>query len=368
MTRKLAAGLIGITAVLGLLWWSLGPITPQHNTAPGPDTNPTAPGEPLLVYCAASNRAVVEAIRQDYEAETGRSVTFQYGASQTLLSSLLVSETGDLYLPADESYLDRAQVKAAVVERIPLARMRAVLVVRRDFPTPPASWEELLQGTLRLIQADPDAAAIGQLTRAALRPTGQWDALALRTEAYKTNVNEVANDVQLGAADAGIVYDALLSSYPQLRGIELPELNAIVAHVGVGVLTCSKQPTAALHFARYLAAIDRGAKRYRELGFTPVEGDVWADRPTLRISRLPSIPPELTAFLSSFAAREGIATEFVDPAAERDLILQNEELRPLPPVGSRAQLAARLATRLRAVTPAPILYQSDGPPPSADRP
>lgn len=268
MNWKLTTGLIGIVAVLGLGWWSLGPIP----TIPNPGTKPATPAEPLLVYCAASNRAVVEAIRQDYEAETGQTITLQFGASQTLLSSLQVSETGDLYLPADESYLDLAEQKNLVTERFSLAQMQAVLVVRRDNSAPPETWDALLNGTARLIQADPDAAAIGKLTRSVLDPLGKWEALKARTVAFKSNVNEVANDVQLGAADVGIAYDALLYSYPDLRAIDLPELKRIVARVGVGVLKSSQQPTVAQAFARYLAAENRGGKRYREQGFLPVTG------------------------------------------------------------------------------------------------
>ncbi len=268
MNWKLTTGLIGFVSVLGLLWWSLGPIDPQPANPPEPGTKRV---EPLLVYCAASNRAVVEAIRQDYEAETGQTITLQFGASQTLLSSLQVSETGDLYLPADESYLDLAEQKSLLTERYSLAQMQGVLVVRRDHPAPPETWDALLNGTTRLIQADPDAAAIGKLTRSVLDPQGRWEALKARTVAFKSNVNEVANDVQLGAADVGIAYDALLYSYPELRAIELTELKPIVARVGVGVLKSSQQPTVAQTFARYLAAEDRGGKRYREQGFLPVK-------------------------------------------------------------------------------------------------
>src|SRR5689334_10482730 len=52
-----------------------------------PDKN----GEPLVVYCAASNKSVVEAIRADYEKEFGTPLHIQYGASQTLLAALEVA-------------------------------------------------------------------------------------------------------------------------------------------------------------------------------------------------------------------------------------------------------------------------------------
>jgi molybdate transport system substrate-binding protein len=77
-----------------------------------PDRAAGGSGErPIMLYCAASNRAVMESILSDYEAETGRSVEIQYGASQSLLTSMEVSGTGDLFLPADDSYMDIARDK-----------------------------------------------------------------------------------------------------------------------------------------------------------------------------------------------------------------------------------------------------------------
>ncbi len=42
----------------------------------------------------------MDAIRSEYEREFNRSVQIQYGPSQTLLSSIELSKTGDLFLPA----------------------------------------------------------------------------------------------------------------------------------------------------------------------------------------------------------------------------------------------------------------------------
>ena len=61
--------------------------------------------QPLVIFCAASNQPVLEAIRRDYEQEYGTPLQIQYGPSQTLLAGLEVSGAGDLYLPADDSYL-----------------------------------------------------------------------------------------------------------------------------------------------------------------------------------------------------------------------------------------------------------------------
>jgi molybdate transport system substrate-binding protein len=266
----------------------------------------TQAGSSITLYCAASNRAVVEAIRADYEKEFGRSVQVQYGASQTLLSSIEVSQTGDLYLPADDSFLAIALGKNLVAEQISLATMHAVVAVPKGNPKGIASLADLLKSDVRLVQANVDAAAIGKLTRATLQSIGQWKSLDKATTAYRTTVNDVANDLVVGAADAGIVYDAVLHTYPQLEAIHIPELETAVSQVAIGVIASSKQPTAALHFARYVAATDRGRKHYREYGFRVATGDTWADVPEISLFAGSMLRPVIEDTITEFEKREGV--------------------------------------------------------------
>src|SRR6185369_9784093 len=79
--------------------------------------------KPLVVYCAASNKSVLEAVRADYEREFGVPLQIQYGASQTLLAALEVAGAGDLYLPADDSYLALARERKLLADEYPLAAM-----------------------------------------------------------------------------------------------------------------------------------------------------------------------------------------------------------------------------------------------------
>ena len=102
---------------------------------------------PIMLFCAASNRAVMEAIRADYENEFHRRVEIQYGPSQTLLSSIEVSKSGDLYLPADDSYLTMATDKALVEEILPIARMQGVIAVQTGNPKSIESLSDLVGST-----------------------------------------------------------------------------------------------------------------------------------------------------------------------------------------------------------------------------
>src|SRR5271166_1937049 len=75
--------------------------------------------QPLVLYCAAGIKPPVAAAVREYEKAYGVNVQLQYGGSQTLLSNLQVARQGDLYLPADDSYLLLARDRELVAEVLP---------------------------------------------------------------------------------------------------------------------------------------------------------------------------------------------------------------------------------------------------------
>ncbi len=301
MNRSLGV-MLGSLAVACLLVASLvggGSLWPRSG-------NGQSSASPILLYCAVANREVIETIREDYRREFGREVEIQYGPSQTLLSSIEVSGTGDLYLPADESFLELGKAKSLIEETIEVAKMRAVLVVHRDTAKRFSSFDDLLAADVRLVQASPDASAIGKLTRQTLQRSGHWDRLNAATDAYRTTVSEVANDVLVGAADVGIVYDAVLHGYPDLVAVELEVLAPIQSPVTIGVIADSKQPAAALHFARYVSAKDRGLVHFAEHGFKTGSGDRWSDSPELSLFIGSMLRPAVEKTITEFEQREGV--------------------------------------------------------------
>ncbi|MFK8114676.1 MAG: molybdate ABC transporter substrate-binding protein [Rubripirellula sp.] len=264
----------------------------------------------VTLFCAASNRAVMEQIRSSYRKEFGREVEVQYGASQTLLSQIEISGAGDLFLPADDSYIKMAIEKGIVSEVLPIARMQAVIAVKKGNPKSIQNFQDLLKPEIRLVQAN-DAAAIGKLTRLTMQKAGLWDDLNKATVAERTTVTEAANDVLIGAADAAIVYDAVLHTYPDLEFIEIPELKPAASLVAVGVSSSTKSSAAALHFARYLAASDRGLEVYRDHGFRVSGGDKWSDVPKLRLFAGSMLRPAIEETIADFQEREGVQVDTV---------------------------------------------------------
>lgn len=249
---------------------------------------------PLRMYCAAGVRLPVEQIVADYRREAGVPVEIQYGGSNTLLNQLQVNQSADadLFLAADEFYTQKAVELGLAEDVLPIAYTLPVLVVPRGNPRGVRALSDLLQPGVRIACADPDQAAIGKTVRDRLleHPLGSttmWDQLQRQITTggvFKPTVNDVANDLKLGAVDAGFIWDST-SVMPEYRDaletIASPELAADPDVLALTVLKASPQRPAAARFARYLTARDRGLTTFREFGVQPVDGDVWVEQPQL---------------------------------------------------------------------------------------
>lgn len=302
--------IVGSLVLLVGLFTVLSPrkFTPTNSAAtstPGNRAAGQSSVEPLVVYCAASNRAVIESVQKDYEAEFGIEVQVQYGASQSLLASIEVTKSGDLYLPADDSFLVTARKRQLLDAEFPLAEMSAVVAVPKGNPRGITKLDDLLQDGVRLAQGNTESTAIGVVTRQALTAAGQWDRVEQQTTVFKTTVNDVANDVKVGAVDAGIVYDAVLHTYETLEAVAIPELRSVTSKVVAATLATSSQPQQARRFARYLSARDKGLKRYAEFGFRPLDGDPWVEQPELTLYAGSMLRPAIEATITDFEQREG---------------------------------------------------------------
>ncbi|MCC6234582.1 MAG: molybdate ABC transporter substrate-binding protein [Verrucomicrobiales bacterium] len=265
-----------------------------------------APLAPLLLYCAAGLKAPVSAAVADYERRFGVRVEIQYGGSGTLLSNLRVARRGDLFLAADTDFLTLARTNGLLREVLPVASIQPVVAVARGNPKSVRTLADLQRSGVAVALANPDAAAIGRLTRSALLKAGVWTNLSAQARVFKPTVNDVANDVKLGAVDAGIVWDATLRQYPELEGVPVPEFAHEHSQIAVGILDSATSARAALHFARFLAASDAGLPHFQQAGYQVVEGDPWVPSPSVVLYSGGVNRMAIEDTLRRFEEREGV--------------------------------------------------------------
>ena len=289
--------LLSTLALLGGLWYS------QRGRQIGPEGDS---GATLTLYVAAGVRRPIDAILVEYEQRYGVRTQIQYAGSGTLLANMEVAKKGDIYIPADQIFVDRARAKGLLREALPLATQHPVIAVARGNPLNISGIQDLLTEGVRFGLAQPGAAAIGTVTREALVRAGSWEAIRSHALVVKPTVTDLANDLSLGSLDAAILWDSTVNQFQGLEGIESIHFAECSSKVLAGVISHSSNPTAALRLARYLSAPDRGGEIFRANGFQPADGDAWSEVPTLNLFCGAMLRGPVDGTLDSFAEREGV--------------------------------------------------------------
>jgi molybdate transport system substrate-binding protein len=285
---------------------------------PGTDVDvPDRPsgGHPVTVYTAAALRGPMEKAAADFEREYGTKVELRFDASEGLLTKLKVTRQGDLFVPADDSYVAEARAMGLVEQDYPLATLTAVAVFRADFPKNPGeiTWEDVFRPEFRLAQPNPDATAIGKVTRQGLRAVGLWDRIDQSKAASVGTVTEAANAVKLGSADGAIIWDSVAAAFPGLKVVRLPHLDRVTANVTAAVCRNAQRRAEARSFAEYLAG--PGQRFFRAAGYAPARdtprpkgrGARPGEKPEIKLYAGAMLRPAVEETIKEFEAREHVA-------------------------------------------------------------
>lgn len=273
----------------------------------------------LVVHCAAGMRVPIEEISEAYEESYGVRIELQLNGSGTLLNQLQVNKfsDADLYLAADDFFTDKAVKEGLAAETIPIAHQRPVIAVRKDSKKKIESLRDLLKPGVAIAMGNVEATAVGKAVKNRLEKievgdTNRWLQLEERVRdegVFKPTVNDIATDVKLGAVDAALVWDSTVAMpkyKKELKAIVIPELEAAPDLISIAVLNSSSNPTAALRFARFVTARDRGLKSFKKYGTRPVDGDVWADAPEISFFCGAINRRAIEDVIDEFRKREGV--------------------------------------------------------------
>jgi molybdate transport system substrate-binding protein len=219
-----------VLAIAALVWL----LRPPHR---GDDS-----GETLIVYCAAGMRQPIEELAAAYTAEYGVKIELEFEGSGSLLSKIRGAPSrGHLFLAADASYVDEARKFDLVAESIPIATLTPVLAVPRSNPKQVSGVADLLRPDVKVALANPKMASIGRAMETVLTKSGEWDKLTARANgssagvSFVGTVNEVAQSLKLGAADAGFVWESIARMF-ELEVVPVEALSAAKQTMTITVL------------------------------------------------------------------------------------------------------------------------------------
>jgi molybdate transport system substrate-binding protein len=223
--------------------------------------------EPLLVLAAADLQAAMPDLIARYEAATGRQAEVVLGSTGNLTSQIEQGAPGDVFLAANQSFIDRLEGRGLIVPQTrrvyaigPLVLVSAPGVA---LPRAVVDLADPAYGTVAI--ANPEHAPYGMAAREAMQSAGVWDAVRPRL-VLGENIAQALQFVRSGNADAGIVALGLVVQLPDLAWQPVdPGLHAPLRQTGA-VLRGSTRPDEAAAFLDVVTS-EEGRAVLRSHGF-----------------------------------------------------------------------------------------------------
>ena len=232
----------------------------------------------LVVFAAASLIDAFTEIGKNFEAEhPGVNVTFNFGGSQALRTQIEEGAPADVFASANKTEMDTLVAGAHIKEGTPQIFLSNKLVVILPASNPAAltKLEDLSRSGIKIIFAAEEV-PVGIYTRQALElmngPFGTdfKDKVLANVVSNEDNVRQVVAKVQLGEADAGVVYTSDAVAAPDLLTIEIPAEFNVIAEYPIAALIQSNHTDLADAFIAYVLS-NEGQSILQKWGFASPE-------------------------------------------------------------------------------------------------
>lgn len=174
----------------------------------------------LTVFAAVSLKDVLTQLGTDFEVQNpGTKVNFNFAGSNQLAEQILSGAPADVFASADKSSIDKLRIKSDV--RV-FAENKLLIISRKDLVL--KSLDDLGQDKMKIVLAAKEVPAGKYALRFLDNAGSDVKARVLaHVVSYEENVRSVLTKVQLGEADAGIVYKTDLPTDKAVNALEIPE-------------------------------------------------------------------------------------------------------------------------------------------------
>src|SRR5262249_13597434 len=235
----------------------------------------------LTIFTAASLTEAFKEMGANIEqANPGTKVIFNFAGSPTLRTQLAQGARADAFASADEPNMQGAQHEGTIDSEPRLfVRNRLVVIIPAANPAQVMRLHDLAKPGVKLVLTNKEV-PVGNYSRQALAKMSQDAAFgpefATRVLANlvseESNVKQVVAKVQLGEADAGIVYssDVTLAVCGAVQVLAIPDPFNVIASYPIAVVREASNPVGVRAFIDYVLS-PAGQAILTKHGFLAVE-------------------------------------------------------------------------------------------------
>jgi len=232
---------------------------------------------PVTVFAAASLTDAFNEIGAEFKkAHPGVEVIFNFAGSAALRTQLEQGARADVFASADTMQMDSARQSGVIAGSGKIfVRNSLTIITPSNNPAGVNAVADLKRAGLKLVLAAPEV-PVGNYTRQMLTKTsadpaygaGFSDDVLRNLVSNEANVKQVVAKVELGEADAGVVYgsDVTPSVAPKLKTVAIPASINVIAEYPIALTRDASNPKAAQAFIDFVSS-GAGQDILRKWGF-----------------------------------------------------------------------------------------------------
>ncbi len=228
---------------------------------------PSTVSRSVTVFAAASLTDAFKAVGGGFERDhPGTNVTFNFAGTPTLVTQIEQGAPADVFAAADTVNMDRLEADGLTTSATPqvFAHNRLEIVVARGNPRKISALADLGKAGVIYIAEAPTVPA-GKYSLQALARAG----VTVKPKSLEADVKSVVSKIELGEADAGIVYTTdVRAAGDKVTGVPIPDEYNVVATYPIAAVKGTTNTNTASDFIDFVTS-SAGQAILGEFGFDP---------------------------------------------------------------------------------------------------
>jgi molybdate transport system substrate-binding protein len=205
----------------------------------------------ITVLAASSLTKGFTALGAEFEAAyPGTKITFSFGSSSELETQIEQGAPADVFASADQKNMDEVvAAKANATDPVDFVKNKLEIAVEKGNPKQITSLADLNKSGVIVVLCDPSVPC-GKFADEVLANAS----IAVTPKSREASVKATLSKVELGEADAAIVYVSDVASSGKVDGVEIPDAVNVVTTLPVVALKDAKNSALAQAWVDFVIA------------------------------------------------------------------------------------------------------------------
>ncbi len=231
----------------------------------------------LSIFAAAGAKPAIDEICQKFQEKYSTAVEATYGGGGEVLSQMMLSRSGDVYVAPEQSFMEMAAEKQAIDPQTvkSVAYMIPVIAVQKGNPKNIQTLADLARPGIKVAVTRQETTLLGKYAPEIFAKTGLTEEIGKNIVTEAARPDNLLTMLVMGQIDAGIIWHFYqFQADDRIENIYLlPEQLTGIGEMQVAVSTYSQDKTSAQKFIDFITSAE-GKAVFKRLGYLVDTGEV----------------------------------------------------------------------------------------------